>query len=188
LKQLYSYNGIRPKLHESVFVAPGAKLIGDITAGEGSSFWYNVTVRADTNPVIVGKCSNVQDGTVIHEDSGRGSGVPGGLPTIIGDYVTVGHNAILHACTIEDYCLIGMGSIILDGSVIGRGSVVGAGALVTKGSVIPPMSLVLGVPAKVVRTLDEDSLKVRDVQATHYREEAAAHLASILADEAEDAE
>ncbi len=186
MKQLFPYGGHRPQLDPSVFVAPGVILVGDIKAGEGSSFWYNTVVRADVQRVEVGRFSNIQDGTVIHEDSGRGTGDPEGHPTLIGDYVTVGHNVILHACVLEDYALIGMGAIIVDDAVIGKGSVVGAGALVTKGTKIPPFSLVVGAPAKVIRTLEPSSLAERENQAMHYSRLAKEHREALDADARED--
>lgn len=179
MKQLLPYKGHTPQLDKTVFVAPGALLIGDVTAGEGSSFWYNVTVRADLNRVTIGRFSNIQDGTVIHEDSGRGTGLEDGLPTVIGDYVTVGHNAILHACRVEDYCLIGMGATVMDGAVVGKGAIVGAGALVTKGKIIPPFSLVLGSPAKVVRTFSPATQADRLEHAMMYAELAKEHIQSL---------
>ena len=179
MQQLIPFGGHRPQLDPSVFVAPGVLLVGNVTAGEGSSFWYNTVVRADVQRVEVGRFSNIQDGTIIHEDSGRGTGNPNGSPTLIGDYVTVGHNVILHACILEDYSLIGMGAIIMDEAVIGKGSVVGAGALVTKGTRIPPFSLVLGAPAKAVRTLDPATIADRKEQAIHYSRLAQEHRAEI---------
>ena len=164
----FSYHGVMPKLGEKVFLAHGSVLIGDIKLSDCVSIWYNVTLRADVNKISVGYMSSIQDNSVIHEDSGRGSGITGGQPTIVGDYVTVGHGCILHACVVEDCCLIGMGATILDGAVIGKGSVVGAGALVTKNMKIPPFSLVVGVPAKVVKTFDENTIDERISQAKHY--------------------
>jgi len=135
-----------PQLHPTAFVAPGAVLIGDVTLGEESSIWFQTVVRADINRIVIGPRSNIQDGAVVHLDHDYG--------TFIGELVTAGHKAILHACTIADEVLIGMNSVILDGAEIGARSIVGAGAVVTGGRKIPPGSLVLGTPAKVVRTLD----------------------------------
>ncbi len=137
----------RPVFHDPAFVAASADLIGRVTLEEQSSVWYNVTLRADIAPITIGKGSNVQDNSCLH--------VATDIGCHLGDYVTVGHSVTLHACTVEDKCLIGMGAIVLDGAVIGHGSIVGAHALVTKGTVIPPHSLVLGSPAKVVKQLDE---------------------------------
>jgi len=169
MKQIYPYRGVFPKVDPSVFLAPGALLIGEVEIGENSSVWYNTVVRADVQRVVIGKYSNIQDCSVVHEDSGRGTGNPEGTATIVGDYVTVGHNAILHACTLEDYCLVGMGAVVMDAAVVGKGSVIGAGALVTKGMHIPPFSLVVGAPAKVIRTLEEEPALAEHLdQAMHY--------------------
>lgn len=173
---LLAYQGKLPVVGEDVFIAPGAVLVGDIVIGKGSSIWYNAVLRADVNRIRIGCYTNIQDNCTVHEDSGRGSGREGGLPTIIGDYVTVGHNSIVHACTVEDYCLIGMGAILLDGSVIGTGSVIGAGAVVTKNMVIPPFSVVLGIPGKIVKTLGESHLPARKEQAEHYYRVAMRHM------------
>ena len=138
-----------PAIHPTAFVAPGAALIGDVTLGEGSSVWFQTVLRADINRIVIGPRSNVQDGAVVHLADDFG--------TSVGELVTVGHKAILHACTVADEVLIGMGAIVLDGAEIGARSIIGAGALVTGHKIIPPGSLVLGSPAKVVRqlTLDE---------------------------------
>lgn len=137
-----------PVIHPTAFIAPNATLLGDVTIGEDASVWYNTVLRGDINRIVIGKGSNVQDGSVLHLSADYGC--------LIGDYVTVGHMAMLHACTIGDECLIGMGSIILDGAEIGERSIIGAGALVTQGKKIPPGSMVLGSPAKVVRALTND--------------------------------
>jgi len=136
----------QPSIHPSAFVAPSASLIGHVTLEEESSVWYQTVLRGDINRIHIGPRSNIQDGCVIHlEDN---------LPTLVGERVTVGHKAILHACTVGDEVLVGMGAIILDGAEIGARSIIGAGAIVTKGKKIPPGSLVLGAPGKVVRQLD----------------------------------
>ena len=137
-----------PSVGEGVFIAPGASVVGDVSLGMGVSVWYGAVLRGDIAPVIIGDRSNVQDGTVIHvADDG---------PCVVGADVVVGHRAVLHACRVEDACLIGMQATVLDDAVIGFGSIVGAGAVVTPRTIIPAHSLVLGVPAKVVRTLDEE--------------------------------
>ena len=172
---VYPYEGVSPKIASDVLLCPGAMVVGRVRIGAGSSVWYNAVIRGDVHDVVIGTCTSIQDGTIIHEDSGRGSGLDGGLPTVVGDYVTVGHGVILHACRVEDYALVGMGAIVMDGAVVGRGSVVGAGALVTKNTVIPPFSVVLGSPARVVKTLPEASLDQRKEQAMHYYSLAQAH-------------
>ena len=149
-----------PRLDHPAFVANCAALIGDVVLKEDASIWHHATLRADLAPIVIGRGSNIQDNACIHIDINRGC--------YVGQYVTVGHGAILHACTVEDDCLIGMGAIVLDGAVIGRGSVVGAGAVVTKGALIPPCSLVLGIPARVVRDLGEDSIAENHAHAVQY--------------------
>ena len=143
-----SFDGIHPTIHESAFIAASADVIGRVTIHEQASIWYNATLRGDLNDITIGPRSNVQDNVVIHLADNYGCH--------IGELVTVGHSAILHACEVKDEVLIGMGAIVLDGAVIGERSIIGAGALVTGGTIIPPGSLVLGSPAKVVRTLSPD--------------------------------
>jgi carbonic anhydrase/acetyltransferase-like protein (isoleucine patch superfamily) len=137
-----------PAVAPTAFIAPGATVVGNVTLAEETSVWFNTTLRGDIHRIQVGAHSNIQDGAVVH--------VADLHEAIIGEWVTVGHNAIVHACTVEDEVLIGMGATILDGARIGTRSIVGAGALVTGNTVIPPGSLVLGSPAKVARMLTED--------------------------------
>jgi carbonic anhydrase/acetyltransferase-like protein (isoleucine patch superfamily) len=131
-------------------VAPTASVLGDVRLAAKASVWYAVTLRAEFEPIDIGYGSNIQDGSTIHVDPG--------FPARIGSGVTVGHNAVLHGCTVEDDCLIGMGAIVLNGAVIGTGSLVAAGAVVAQGAVIPPRSLVAGVPGKVRRELSDDEV------------------------------
>lgn len=140
----------QPIIHSSVFVAPGAFVTGDVVIGENSSVWYNAVLRGDMAQIIIGKNTNVQDGCILHTDPGS--------PLRLGDYVTVGHGAILHGCTVQEGSLVGMGAIILDGAVIGRNCLVGAGALVTRRTAVPDGSLVLGNPAKIKRSLSAKEL------------------------------
>ena len=137
-----------PKISTTARAAENAAIIGDVTLGENVSLWYSCTLRGDDSSINIGENSNIQDNCVLHSGPGR--------PVRIGKNVVVGHGAIVHGCTVEDGCLIGMGSTILDGAVIGEGSIVGAGALVTERKVIPPGSLVMGVPARVVRELSTE--------------------------------
>lgn len=149
-----NYEGHRPQIDSSAFIAPSADVIGRVTIGEDASVWYNATVRGDINEIVIGPRSNIQDNAVVH--------LADDLGCYVGELVTVGHGAIIHACTICDEALIGMGAIVLDGAVIGERSIVGAGALVTGGTEVPPGSLVLGSPAKVVKTLSaEEQSKVK---------------------------
>jgi len=140
---LYKLNDKTPIVHESVFVAPTACLIGAVTVEEDASIWFHTVIRGDINSVSVGKGTNIQDGCLLH--------VTNTHPLTVGERVTVGHGAILHGATIESDCLIGMGSIILDGALVGAHSVIAAGSIVAPGSQVPPGSLVMGVPGKVVR-------------------------------------
>jgi carbonic anhydrase/acetyltransferase-like protein (isoleucine patch superfamily) len=150
----------RVRLHPSVFLAAGSRVIGDVQIGRGSSVWFNTVVRGDTARVQVGEETNLQDLTLVHVDEGE--------PAILGDRITVGHRAIIHGCRIEDDCLIGMGAIVLSGAVIGRGSLVGAGALVREGQEIPPGSLVLGAPARVLGPVKDTHRAAIARGASHY--------------------
>jgi carbonic anhydrase/acetyltransferase-like protein (isoleucine patch superfamily) len=145
------FKGISPRIDSTAFVAEGAVVIGDVEIGPGASIWYGCVVRGDVNFVRIGARTNIQDGTVIHVSRVD-------HPTIIADEVTVGHGAMIHGCTIESGSLIGIGSIVLDGAVIGRESLIAAGSLVTPGTVIPPRSMVMGSPAKIKRTLDDEEV------------------------------
>ena len=144
-KQLDKFLRKKPSLGEGVYIATGAMVLGDVTLGEYSSVWYNAVLRGDINRIVVGHHSNIQDNAVLH--------LADDFPCRIGNYVTVGHSAVVHACTVEDEVLVGMGAVILDGVVIGKQSIIGAKALVTQETRIPPGSMVLGAPAKVVRAL-----------------------------------
>jgi len=140
----------KPNIHNTAFVAESADLIGDVTVEENASIWFRAVLRGDINYIKVGKNSNIQDGCVLHVTENN--------PCVIGDNVTVGHNAILHGCTVKDGALIGMGAIVLDGAEIGEEALVAAGALVPSGKIIPARSLVIGSPAKVVTELTEEYL------------------------------
>jgi carbonic anhydrase/acetyltransferase-like protein (isoleucine patch superfamily) len=165
-----TFAGKTPDLGRGVFLAETCSVIGDVGIGEESSIWYGTVVRGDVMPIRIGARTSIQDNTVIHVTSDFSG-------TIIGSDCTIGHAAIIHACTVEDFCLIGMGSIILDGAVIGRGSLVGAGALVTPGTNIPPGSLVVGSPAKVKRPINDKEREQISYGATHYVELARRYLA-----------
>jgi len=158
-----------PVIPESAYVAPEATVIGDVALGEQASVWPGAVLRGDINSIRVGDRSNVQDGAVVH--------IADDYPAEIGRDVTIGHRAIVHACRVEDECLIGMGATLLDGAVIGERSIVGANALVTQGTVVPPGSLVLGMPAKVVRSLGEEEQLEIAGWAKKYLLVAAAHKA-----------
>jgi carbonic anhydrase/acetyltransferase-like protein (isoleucine patch superfamily) len=151
LSSICAYHGIVPKLHESVFLADGARVIGDVEMGKNCSVWFNAVVRGDVHKIVIGEATNIQDGAIIHCTFQKHS-------TTIGSRVSVAHLAMIHGCVIEDECLIGMQAIVMDGAVVGRGSIVGAGAVVTQGMQIPPGSLVLGAPAKVVRAVRPEEM------------------------------
>ena len=146
-KQFDKFLRKKPKLGRGVYIAKTAVVIGDVTLGAHSSVWYGAVVRGDINRIVVGHHTNIQDNAVVH--------LADEYPCIIGNWVTVGHSAIVHACTVGDEVLVGMGAVILDGAVVGKQSIIGAKALVTQGMKIPPGSLVLGAPAKVVRKLTQ---------------------------------
>ncbi len=146
------YKGKFPKIGKNVFIAENAVIIGDVEIGDDCSIWYNVVIRGDVNYIRIGDRTNVQDGTIIHVTHDT-------HPTIIGKEVTVGHKVMLHGCVIEDRCLIGMSSTIIDGAVIGKESIVGAGALITQNKKVEPRSLWVGSPAKFKRYLTEEEVK-----------------------------
>lgn len=166
------YRGKVPHLAPDVFVAPGAVIIGDVTIGSGSSVWYNTVIRGDVGSVVIGKNTNVQDLCLLHMTTDVSD-------LVIGDEVTVGHRVVLHGCTIDDQCLIGMGAVILDNAVIGAGSVIASGAVVTERTVIPPNSLVVGIPARVKKTSAEGDLSPAARIARHYLDLAREHRALL---------
>ena len=149
---LRPFRSVLPTVHESAFVDQSAQVIGDVHIGGESSVWMNVVIRGDVHYIRIGARTNIQDGTIVHVMRNT-------HPTVIGDDVTIGHGAVVHGCTIEDRCLIGMGAILLNGCRIGTGSIVAAGSMVLEGMVVPPGSMVMGSPAKVRRALtpEEDA-------------------------------
>ncbi len=155
------------RIDPSAFVAPGAVVLGDVTLAPRSSVWYGCVLRGDMDRIVVGEDTNVQDGTIVHVDAGR--------PALIGARVGIGHRAVVHGCEIEDDCLIGMGSVLLNGVRVGTGSVIAAGAVLAEGTSIAPGSLVMGVPGRVVRPVD-DALRAR-IRGTwsHYVAQAERH-------------
>lgn len=160
---------LQPSVHDSVFIAPGAVVIGAVVLGAESSIWFGSVLRGDVNRIFVGAQSNVQDGSVLHVSDDHAC--------ILGDRVTVGHRAVVHACTVEDEVLVGMGAIILDGAHIGARSTIAAGALVTKNMKVPPGSLVMGSPAKIVRQLSAEEQEANKRLALKYVEVSRRYLA-----------
>ena len=159
---IISRRGRTPQLHAEAWVAPNARLIGQVHLAARASVWYAATLRAEAEPIEIGAGTNIQDGVTIHVDAE--------YPVRVGTGVSVGHNAVLHGCTVEDGALIGMGAIVLNGAVIGAGSIVAAGALIPQGVVVPPRSLVAGVPGRVRRELSDAELAAnRDNAAVYER-------------------
>ena len=158
----YEIDGQRPDVPDSAWIAPSADLIGAVRLGADVSVWFGAVIRADNTEIVVGARSNIQEGAMLHSDPGS--------PLTVGTDCTVGHHAILHGCTIDDRALIGMGAVVLNNAVIGEDCIVGAGALVTEGKSFPPGSLIVGSPARAVRTLDDAAKAMLKVSATHYVE------------------
>ena len=156
------------KIAEDVYIAEGARVVGDVTIGKNSSVWYNAVIRGDSNSVVIGENTNIQDNAVLHTSHGCG--------VKIGNHVTIGHGAIVHGCTVGNHVLIGMGAIILDGAVIEDNCIIGAGALVTQNKVAPEGSLVLGNPAKVMREISDEEKKAILENADDYSREAECYL------------
>lgn len=172
MSYIIPYKSVAPKIDSSVFLAPSATVVGDVEIGEGASIWFNAVVRGDFQPLRIGKNTNVQDNAVIH--------VMANVPTEIGDDVTIGHNAIIHARKIGNNCLVGMGSIILGYTEIGDNVVIGAGTMITQHKKIPSNSLVYGNPAQIIRALREDEIEALHDSALDYRKVAENYKAEML--------
>ena len=170
----YAIDGFQPSFGEGAWAAPSSDLIGDVRLGARASIWFGAVIRADNTPIIIGMESNVQDGAVSHSDPGA--------PLTIGDRVTVGHQAILHGCTVKDGALIGMGARVLNGAVIGERCLVGAGALVTEGKIFEPQMLIVGSPARAIRPLTDQEIAGLALSAAHYADKAA-HYARGLTEQ-----
>lgn len=167
---IINFKDYSPEIGARTWIAPSADVIGRCKIGEDSSIWFQVAIRADVHFITIGSRTSIQDGSMIHVTHHKKDDMSDGHPTVIGDDVTVGHKVMLHGCTIEDACLIGMSATILDGAVIGKESIVGAGSLVTKNKKFPPRSLIIGSPAKVVRELNDDEVKELYASASRYVE------------------
>jgi len=172
-EQLKTYLARDPQIPDTAYVASDARLVGDVRIGAYASVWHACVLRGDINYIEIGEGSNVQDGSIVH--------LADDYPVIVGKHVTIGHAAIVHACAIEDECLVGMGATIMDGALVGTRSIIGAGALVTQGKKIPPGSLVMGSPARVVRPLSKEEQSRIKSWADKYVEVAAAHRAKFQA-------
>ncbi|MDP6977820.1 MAG: gamma carbonic anhydrase family protein [Myxococcota bacterium] len=165
---ILSFEQMRPRIAADAWVAPGAVVVGDVELASQASVWYGCVLRGDVNAIRVGARSNVQDGSVLHVTRQR-------FETIVGDEVTIGHRAVVHGCTVGDGALIGIGATVMDGATVGEGALVGAGAIVTPGKTVPPRSLVMGIPARVVRTLEDDELERQRLRAIEYVELSGQH-------------
>ena len=171
--QIYALDGVRPQIHPTAWVAPTAVLIGDVRLGPDASIWYNCVLRADTNPIIVGARTNIQDGTIVHVDHMD-------LGAIIGDDVTVGHAAIVHACTLRDRAFVGMAATVLDGSVIEEGGMISANGLLPPGKRIGRYELWVGSPARLARVMSDEERARWDTTAPHYVRLANRHRAGLV--------
>ena len=167
----YAIGELAPHLGEGAWVAPSADLIGDVRLGGRASVWFGAVIRADNTPIVIGEESNVQDGAICHSDPP--------FPLTIGARVTIGHQAILHGCTIADDCLIGMGARILNGAAIETECIVGAGALITEGKTFASGSLIVGAPARAVRQITDAERQMLRASAAHYAEKAARYAAEL---------
>lgn len=162
--------GKTPMVHESCFVAENATIVGDVVVGDNSNIWYGVVIRSEGQPTVIGKNTNIQENSTVHIDHD--------FPTTIGDDVTIGHNCIIHGCTIKNNVLVGMGSIILNGAEIGENTIIGAGSLVTQNKKIPSGVLCMGSPAKVVRELTAEEIESIKTSANHYVQVGEIHKES----------
>lgn len=171
-------HGKTPRIHDSAFIAPGCRIIGDVEIGPDASIWYNCVIRADVNRIVIGARTNVQDGTVIHCDSPK-PGHEQGFPTLIGEDVLIGHMAMVHGCVLEDRAFVGLGAIVMDGCRIGSDAMLAAGAMLTPGKAMPAGQLWTGRPAKYLRDLPERAIAEMQAGVAHYVENARHHKGAI---------
>ena len=171
-------HGKTPRIHDSAFVAPGCRIIGDVEIGPDASIWYNCVIRADVNRIVIGARSNIQDGTVVHCDSPK-PGRPDGFPTLIGEDVLIGHMAMVHGCVLEDRAFVGLGAIVMDGCRIGSDAMLAAGALLSPGKTIPGGQLWVGRPAQYQRDLPDAAIAEMRRGVAHYVENGRAHAAAL---------
>jgi carbonic anhydrase/acetyltransferase-like protein (isoleucine patch superfamily) len=170
--KLFPYDGMFPQIDESVFLASGVKIVGDVTIGKYSSVWYNVVIRGDVHYVKIGEMTNIQDLSMLHVTNSK-------YPLNIGNRVTIGHSVKLHGCTLQDLCLIGIGAIVLDGALVEKNSFVAAGSLVKPNFIVPSGKLVAGVPAKIIRDLTEEEIEDLNNSALRYKKYSEISLTSL---------
>jgi len=170
--------GKTPRIHDSAFIAPGCRIIGDVEIGPDCSIWYNCVIRADVNRIVIGARTNIQDGTVVHCDSPK-PGLPEGYPTIIGANVLIGHMAMIHGCTLEDRAFIGLGAIVMDGCAVESDGMLAAGAMLTPGKRIGARQLWAGRPAKFMRELNDAALADMQAGVSRYVENGRVHRAAV---------
>ncbi len=175
---IITIHGKSPKIHDSAFIAPGCRIIGDVEIGADASIWYNCVIRAEVNRVVIGARSNVQDGSVVHCD-GPEPGVPDGFPTIIGEDVLIGHLAMVHGCVLEDRAFVGLGTIVMNGCRMESDAMLAAGAMLTPGKTIPAGQLWAGRPAKFLRDLPDKAKAGMQMGVAHYVENGRAHAAAL---------
>ena len=171
-------HGKAPRIHDSAFIAPGCRIIGDVEIGPDASIWYNCVIRGDVNRIVIGARSNVQDGTVIHCDSPKPAR-PEGFPTLIGEDVLIGHMAMVHGCVLEDRAFVGLGAVVMDGCRIGSEVLLSAGALLSPGKEIPARQLWVGRPAQYLRDLPDKAIAQMQAGVAHYVENARHHAAAL---------
>ena len=181
---ILTIHGKTPQIDPTAFIAPGCRIIGDVTIGPGVSVWYNCVIRADVSRIVIGARSNIQDGSVIHCDPprpGDPANDPWGSPTLIGEDVLIGHMAMIHGCVLEDRAFVGLGAIVMNKARIGGDAMLAAGALLTEGKVIEPRALWGGRPAKYMRELDDAAIAGMRAGVAHYVENGRAHAAALAA-------
>ena len=171
-------HGKAPKIHDSAFIAPGCRIIGDVEIGPDASIWYNCVIRGDVNRIVIGARTNVQDGSVIHCDSPKPAR-PEGFPTLIGEDVLIGHLAMVHGCVLEDRAFVGLGAVVMDGCRIGSDAMLAAGALLSPGRQVPARQLWVGRPAQYLRDLPDKAIAEMQAGVAHYVENARHHAAAI---------
>ena len=175
---ILTIHGKTPQIDQTAFIAPGCRIIGDVTIGPGVSIWYNCVIRAEVNRVVIGARSNIQDGSVVHCDPPR-PGDPDGAPTLIGEDVLIGHLAMIHGCVLEDRAFVGLGAIVMNHARIGGDAMLAAGAMLTEGKVIEPRQLWAGRPAKFLRELDDAAIAGMRTGVAHYVENGRAHAKAL---------